>query len=75
MANEFVHNNPRDTVKERFTRLEEKVTNISHNVSLLMVTLASKLKSFIYFHLFKFYFFFFNFISFTLIFNVFSLDL
>jgi hypothetical protein len=46
MVDESVHNNPRDPTEERFVRLEEKVTDISHNMSLLMVALASKLRPF-----------------------------
>jgi hypothetical protein len=46
MVDEFVHNNPQDLVEEIFVRLEEKVTDISHNMSLLMVALASNLRPF-----------------------------
>jgi hypothetical protein len=46
MANESAHNNPQDLAEERFVRLEEQVTNISHNMALLMAALASKLESF-----------------------------
>jgi hypothetical protein len=43
MADEFVHNNPRDLVEERFERLEAQFVNINHNMNLLMKTLARKL--------------------------------
>jgi hypothetical protein len=43
MVDESVHNNPRDPVEERFARLEEKFIDISRNMALLMVALASKL--------------------------------
>jgi hypothetical protein len=45
MVDESVHNNPQDLV-ERFVRLEAQVTNINHNMNLLMVSLASNLESF-----------------------------
>jgi hypothetical protein len=47
MVDEYVHNNPRDPIEEKFVRLEEKVIDISCNMSLLMVALASKLRPFI----------------------------
>jgi len=47
MTEESVHNNPRDPTKERFMRLEEKVANISHNMSLLMEALEIKLIPFV----------------------------
>jgi hypothetical protein len=36
MEDEFVHKNPRNLVEERFLRLEEKVDDISRNMTLLM---------------------------------------
>ena len=42
MADESVHNNPRDPTEEIFVRLEEQVTGISRNTS-LMAALARKL--------------------------------
>jgi hypothetical protein len=46
MANESVHNNPQDLVEERFVMLEEKVVDISCNMTLLMVDLTKKLRLF-----------------------------
>jgi hypothetical protein len=46
MANESIHNNPRDPVEERFARLEEKFTDIFYNMSLLVAALAIKLGPF-----------------------------
>ena len=46
MADESSHNNPQDLVEERFARLEEKVTYISCNMSILMVDLARNLEPF-----------------------------
>jgi hypothetical protein len=46
MVDGYVHNNPQYPIEERFMRLEEKVTNISCNMFLLMVDLASKLGPF-----------------------------
>jgi hypothetical protein len=43
MDDEYVHNNPRDLMEERFVRLEEKVANISCNMSLLMAALVRNL--------------------------------
>jgi hypothetical protein len=42
MVDESIHNNPQDPVEEIFVRLEEKVIDISHNMTLLMVALANK---------------------------------
>jgi hypothetical protein len=42
MVDEFVHNNPRDPPEERFSRLEEKVDEISRNMALLMEALENK---------------------------------
>jgi len=39
-------NEPRDPTKERFSRLEEQVTVINHNVNLLMIALSHKLRIF-----------------------------
>jgi hypothetical protein len=36
-------NNPRDEIEERFSNLEEQVTDISYNMALLMATLANNL--------------------------------
>ena len=44
MASEYVHNNPRDPVEERFERLEVQVPNISHNMNFLMVDLERNIK-------------------------------
>jgi hypothetical protein len=44
MVDESINNNPQDPREEGFVRLEEQVTDISHNMSLLMATLASKLR-------------------------------
>jgi len=46
MVDESVNNNLRDTAKERFVRLEEKVSDIFCNMSLLMETLSRKFKPF-----------------------------
>jgi hypothetical protein len=46
MADESVHNNPRDPTEERFEWLEAQVVDISHNMNLLMVALARKLRPF-----------------------------
>jgi hypothetical protein len=46
MAEDFVHNNPRDLAKERYDRLEAQVTDTNHNMNLLTTTLESKLKPF-----------------------------
>jgi hypothetical protein len=46
MANESIHNNPRDPTEERFVWLEEKVTDISCNMFLLMMALSNKLGPF-----------------------------
>lgn len=35
-------NNPPDLTEERFAQLEVQVTNINHNVSLLMVVMTNK---------------------------------
>jgi len=43
MADEFVHNHPRDPTKEIFKRLEVHVSDNNHNMNLLMTALASKL--------------------------------
>jgi hypothetical protein len=45
-VDDFTHNNPQGLVEERFERLEVKVTNMSHNMNLLMVALARKLDQF-----------------------------
>jgi hypothetical protein len=46
MADKYVHNNSRDPKEERFEQLEVQVFAISHNMNLLMETLASKLRPF-----------------------------
>jgi hypothetical protein len=46
MADESVHNNPRDPIEEIFMRLEEKVVGISHNMALITVALEIKVGSF-----------------------------
>jgi hypothetical protein len=46
MVNEFVHNNPQDPMEERFVRLEEKVFDISYNMTLLMEAMENKFRSF-----------------------------
>jgi hypothetical protein len=43
MVDEFFHKNPPDLPKEIFVRLEEKVDDISHNMTLCMVALSNKL--------------------------------
>jgi hypothetical protein len=47
MADEYVHNNPRDPAEERFERLETQVTNIEINMNLLIVALEIKIEPFI----------------------------
>jgi hypothetical protein len=42
MVNESSDNNTRDEEDEIFTKIEEKVSNISCNMALLMTTLANK---------------------------------
>jgi len=44
MDDESVHNNPRVVANEISARMEEKVLDISCNMSFLMATIASKLK-------------------------------
>lgn len=39
-------NNPRDRVEERFSRLEQQVTDINRNVNILMVALRNKIRIF-----------------------------
>jgi hypothetical protein len=46
MVDDFVHNNPLDLAEEIFFRLEDQFTDISHNMTLLMVVLANKLRPF-----------------------------
>jgi hypothetical protein len=46
MADEYVHNDPQDPGEDIFVRLEEKVDNISCNMTLLMEALANKIRSF-----------------------------
>jgi hypothetical protein len=46
VAEEFVHNNPRDSTEEIFERLEAWIIDINHNMNLLMVALKSKLRLF-----------------------------
>jgi hypothetical protein len=46
MVDEFFHNNPRDALEKRFSRLEEKVFDISRNMALLVVALANKFRPF-----------------------------
>jgi hypothetical protein len=46
MADEYVHNSPRDLAEERFEWLEVKVTHISHNMNLLIVDLEINLRPF-----------------------------
>jgi hypothetical protein len=46
MVNESIHKNPQGPIEERFLRMEEQVVNIYHNMSLLMVTLTSKIIQF-----------------------------
>jgi hypothetical protein len=46
MEDEYVHDNPQDPAEERFVRLEEKVTNISRNMALLITTLSNNLGPF-----------------------------
>ena len=41
-----IHNNPRDPTKEIFVSLEVKVTDISHNMSLLMEALVKNIRPF-----------------------------
>jgi hypothetical protein len=41
MADESSHNNPRDEVEETFSKMEEQVIDISHNMPLLMVALGN----------------------------------
>jgi hypothetical protein len=48
MADKFVHNNPRDIEEQRFESLKAQVTDISHNMNLLMEDIASKIKPFRY---------------------------
>jgi len=43
MTDESAHNNPQDPKEERFTRMEEKVDDISRNMVLLMANIARKL--------------------------------
>jgi hypothetical protein len=40
MVDESIHNKPRDPAEERFARLEEKVADISRNMSLLVAVLT-----------------------------------
>jgi hypothetical protein len=47
MEDESIHNNPRDLAKEIFARLEARVTDVKHNMKLLMVPLPRNLISFI----------------------------
>jgi hypothetical protein len=42
MADDYIHNNPWDAMEEIFFRLEERVVNISCNISLLMVALENR---------------------------------
>jgi hypothetical protein len=44
MEDEYVHNNPRDPAEERFEWLEAQVVDISRNMNLLLVALASNLR-------------------------------
>jgi len=46
MIDESIHKNPQDIVGEIFVRLEYQVTNISHNMSLIMPDLARNIKKF-----------------------------
>jgi hypothetical protein len=41
MEDDFVHKNPWDGMEERFSRLEEKVVDISHNMALIMASLEN----------------------------------
>jgi hypothetical protein len=49
MVDEY-SNNPRDDSKERFSKLEAQVFDISHNMEILMVSLESKFKPLNEFH-------------------------
>ena len=42
MVDEFSCNNPRDEAKERFSKIEEQITNISCEMAFLMVALENK---------------------------------
>ena len=46
MADESIHKSHRDRVEESFVRLEHQVSNISHNISLLMEALEINIGSF-----------------------------
>jgi hypothetical protein len=46
MTDEFVHNNPQDPAKQIFEQLEVQVVDITHNMNLLMASLARNLKLF-----------------------------
>jgi hypothetical protein len=46
MKDESSHNNPQDVAEERFTRIEEKVVHISHNMALLLETIENKFGAF-----------------------------
>jgi hypothetical protein len=46
MVDESIHNNPVDPIEEIFVRLEDQVIDISHNMALLMASIANLLKLF-----------------------------
>jgi hypothetical protein len=46
MTYESIHNSPQDAMEEIFVRLEEKFTDISCKMALLMVVLENKYKPF-----------------------------
>jgi predicted neutral ceramidase superfamily lipid hydrolase len=41
MVDDSIHKNTQDTSEESFLRIEEKVVDISHNMSLLMVVITN----------------------------------
>jgi hypothetical protein len=42
MTDKSSHDNPHDEVEDRFSKLEEQVTNIFHSMALLITDLANK---------------------------------
>jgi hypothetical protein len=46
MEDESIHDNPQYPTEERLARLEEKVTDLSRNMSLLMEDLENKMRPF-----------------------------
>jgi hypothetical protein len=46
MADESVHNNPRDLAEKRFEGIEAQVVDIDRNMNLLMAALVRKIRLF-----------------------------